>query len=869
MLNKLLKIIVDVGVVCLLVIGLTSCASGGGSSGLVQQADTTPPPTTTTTYTPPAWDGIAYTDTNPDESTGEYADVTYNRISANEFMNANTNWSFDGNNDYERTNLGLLHVTNVGYVGAKETGFENHEAGTVYSIDPSHISTVGDFNGDGLMDVMFAHNFGPNTNDWLPTSRLIVLINQGNGRLEVDPNAFANGEFPTVGPLYISHVADLNGDGIDDFINIGESGALMLSSANGLINQTDTLISQLYDMGAYDNNGDYNVWTHTTAIGDLNGDGTLDMFIPSHLRDQNCNTPYGCTGFTMHNDGTGNFSLGSVLLPNVSQALASVIEDFDGDGFGDIAVSMPLAKPTDVFYNERLCDTCSGVVMYGNSDLDYTRDISLLPDFMVDNMIGLQLIAIDVNNDGLKDLMLMGTGDGYGEGSVDGSHNYYAENYLQVFLNNGSDRGWTDETGTYVDISIYNDLPKHSTHGTQPDYLIRVDLDGDGDLDLWSSVGYYSPYYINDNGVFRLAGIVGDVVPVPEGCPSNEDNCGQNTQFHLPIDIDGDGVIDFVQAHEWGPRGSDMETANLTLSQLMGRQGSTQQAFAFGSSGTNSYRDSGLAGAGYTNYIMQLAKSIATGPSNLLSIDDMILNSTEEFLQFGRTSTKYNGMFVKQTDKKTMAIQNWGNSETMIGYGFHFATEQMKNQMSNHTANISALMGYARHKDMYALATYSDIKMSNARNTIYAGVAQSTTEADSFVTEIGMHKEMFSYGLNYTFATIDGFDEQGNDTFTYNVNAATMNAFKAFITFDKNIFGVNTLVKVTENFTHDPYKVSIETRDGSFFGAIDPVEESTHVWYNISKSVDTKVGRVSLSYQDYLVGPKGLDQLIIRWNWSF
>ena len=32
-------------------------------------------------------------------------------------------------------------------------------------------------------------------------------------------------------------------------------------------------------MGAYDDNGDYNVWTHTTAIGDLNGDGTLDMFI--------------------------------------------------------------------------------------------------------------------------------------------------------------------------------------------------------------------------------------------------------------------------------------------------------------------------------------------------------------------------------------------------------------------------------------------------------------------------------------------------------------------------------------------------------------------------------------------------------------
>jgi hypothetical protein len=434
-----------------------------------------------------------------------------------------------------------------------------------------------------------------------------------------------------------------------------------------------------------------------------------------------------------------------------------------------------------------------------------------------------------------------------------------------VFLNSGDGRGWTDATGTYIDASIYNDLPKHNTHGTKPDWLIQVDLDGDGDLDLWSGVDYYAPYYINDNGVYRLAGIIGDVVPVPEGCPSGGGNCGQNTQFHLPIDIDGDGIIDFVQAHEWG----NTEVSNLTLSQLMGRQASTQQAFAFGSNGTNSYRDSGLAGAGYTNYIMQLAKSIATGPSNLLSIDDMILNSTEEFLQFGRSTTKHNGMFIKQTNNKTMAIQNWGNSETMAGYGFHFATEQMKNGMSNHSAKLSSIMGFGRHKNIYGLVTYSDIEITNARNTIFAGVAQSKTDASSFVSEFGITKSAFTYGLNYTFATIDGFDESGNDTFTYKVNDASINAFKAFITFDKNIFGINTLVKVTENFTHDPYKVSIETRDGSFFGAIDPVKESTHLWYNISKQYKTNYGTVSLSYQDYIVGPKGLDQLIVKWDWKF
>ena len=122
---------------------------------------------------------------------------------------------------------------------------------------------------------------------------------------------------------------------------------------------------------------------------------------------------HGCTG-PIHNDGTGNFSLGSVLL-RVSNALASVIEDFDGDGFGDIAA--PTSNGDG--YNYRLCDKYPGVVMYGNSDLDYTRDWQTQTDYMVDNMIGLQLIAIDVNNDGFKDLMLMGTGDGYGEGNVE------------------------------------------------------------------------------------------------------------------------------------------------------------------------------------------------------------------------------------------------------------------------------------------------------------------------------------------------------------------------------------------------------------------------------------------------------------------
>ena len=70
---------------------------------------------------------------------------------------------------------------------------------------------------------------------------------------------------------------------------------------------------------------------------DLNGDGTVDWI-------------HGCSGFTMLNDGFGNFSLGSVKLPNISNVYASTISDFDNDGF----LSMPILREDNVFYDLRL-----------------------------------------------------------------------------------------------------------------------------------------------------------------------------------------------------------------------------------------------------------------------------------------------------------------------------------------------------------------------------------------------------------------------------------------------------------------------------------------------------------------------------------
>ena len=301
----------------------TACASARGNDEL------------------PAWDGISYTESDPDERTGRFAEVTYRRSSLNELKSRTPKYySFDGSAHFNRTNVGLLDITIKGFVQAYVSDNESNDAGNNLGIDSGPSPVIGDFNNDGLTDVIFAHNFGPNTSSWLPKNKPLVLVNQGNGRLEVDPSVFVDSLVPSIGPLFISHVGDFNGDGKNDFINIGESGVFLLSSSNGLVNQTPELQRQLLSFGAYTEAGHYEIWTHTTSIGDLDNDGTLDMFVPSPLRDRDCAAIYGCTGFTMLNDGQGNFALGSIKLPDLQNVYASAISDFDNDGYADIALSL-------------------------------------------------------------------------------------------------------------------------------------------------------------------------------------------------------------------------------------------------------------------------------------------------------------------------------------------------------------------------------------------------------------------------------------------------------------------------------------------------------------------------------------------------
>jgi hypothetical protein len=597
MLNKSLKSIVDIFVVALLIFGLTACGGGGGSSAVATTTSAPTYPANGTksgneycgtdnnewtlyqdyhngnggTYTSvveensatcgwkelPVWQGEDYSEY--DSNSDQYAVIQYNRKEYDEYDLSAMELNLEGNEYFAYKNTGMMFSENTGWRNASTWHpNEQSEAGYSYSYEKGPAPIVMDINGDGLQDMMFAHRFGPNHNDWLPRAKLIPLINQGNGRLHVDPDVFVGYEIPFSGDMYVSHVADFNGDGKDDFLNIGEGPVLLLSEYGGLANHTDRLISQMTEMGSIDSekyaNGiiEFNVWTHTTAIGDLDGNGTIDVFVPSPLVDQNSNCPDAlyCIAFTMLNDGDGNFTLGSVNMPFVASAGGSWIDDFNKDGYGDIAIlsSSDLSPCTD----------CNGYVMYGNADGDYTRDIKPLPKNSESQNGSLQIIGTDLNDDGLTDLITGHTG----------SEGYYVGHQYQVFINGGNGN-WTNETQTYIETK---EVEGHPTHGVQLAYAKYVDMNGDGHEDIVSTGSWSSPIYIWENGKFVMQGRLIDYLPyagtTDECNPTQDHRCGSVIQGHNPIDINGDNILDFVQVIEYGAE----QVSGIILTQINGKK---------------------------------------------------------------------------------------------------------------------------------------------------------------------------------------------------------------------------------------------------------------------------------------------------------
>jgi hypothetical protein len=146
---------------------------------------------------------------------------------------------------------------------------------------------AADLNGDGKMDLAVLNVCGTGQNGCYPTAvplgpgNVAVLLGNGDGTFTVAPTLPATGEAPTaIAP------ADLNQDGFIDLVVANSSNNLTLLMGNG--DGTFLAASNTPSTGFFGP-------PQGIAIGDFNGDGTLDVAVTSSgdnaiaiLLNQNC-----------------------------------------------------------------------------------------------------------------------------------------------------------------------------------------------------------------------------------------------------------------------------------------------------------------------------------------------------------------------------------------------------------------------------------------------------------------------------------------------------------------------------------------------------------------------------------------------------
>jgi hypothetical protein len=401
----------------------------------------------------------------------------------------------------------------IHYVG------ESHEFGSVYVTD-----AIGsaDFNGDGLADVVYTTaNTGSRS-----TFAMQFALNRGHGRVVDGASGLFVGPVPRTQSGGRLVIADFNNDGRPD-VYYADSGAeaapnppgfhdtLVLSTPNGKLVDATTNIPQQSD------------FTHSAAAADVNGDGSMDLFV-GNLGGNAGYSGNCCSIQIWLNDRTGRFHVASGLLPpdiedgNKNSFTASAFADVNGDGHSDLILGgshgctngLAPRNPSQVLLN------------------DGTGHFHVLPGALPPKPFGpttetLDIKPVDLNHDGHVDLVVASTDAP--PHATDCYSDAYRGRILQVLIGNG-DGTFRDETATR--------LPQ-STYPQSFDYvknLTLADLNGDGATDVLTETvvppdgdAVDDTVYLNEgNGTFRR---------LPRGYPF--------LGFHAHALLsDGDGVRD-------------------------------------------------------------------------------------------------------------------------------------------------------------------------------------------------------------------------------------------------------------------------------------------------------------------------------------
>jgi hypothetical protein len=217
-------------------------------------------------------------------------------------------------------NLDAVVVSNVpGYVsillGNGRGGFaqaSSTSTGNISQIYGPYSLAVANVTKDNRPDVLAVNNDFPNT--------LAVLLNAGNGLLNLQPNSPSTGANSPSAPASVA-VADVNGDGNPDALapNGSTLGVLLGNGIGGF-----TLQANPASTGTSNS-------TYAVAVADVNGDGKLDALVPN-----------ASTLGVLLGNGAGGFALQATSPATGGGSYGSgsriAVADVNSDGKPDVLV---------------------------------------------------------------------------------------------------------------------------------------------------------------------------------------------------------------------------------------------------------------------------------------------------------------------------------------------------------------------------------------------------------------------------------------------------------------------------------------------------------------------------------------------------
>ncbi len=330
---------------------------------------------------------------------------------------------------------------------------------------------VGDVNGDGRTDLIVHTIVGGNTS-------FLVYSGKVDGKFtgaSLTNTSTAHDYYNTRAKFFI---ADVNGDGKDDFISHTRNSSGKRINITYLGEAVGTFAKLNSTASTFTSTNNHGI--SPVLIGDFNGDGMTDMVVPHAASGKRCLLVYKGKASAPYFSAGVKFNSSRNHDP-IQWPCQYFVNDVNGDGKDDLVVHWKNAngKRNNLVYRGSSSGLTTEAVATAATSNDYVP--------------GDQIFVGDIN------------GDGYGDMLVQWANTYNQRNLLVYKGTSGATYG----TGTSYNMSDTLDLPE------RPSCFFLADVNGDGRYDFIvkynsGGVAAFITYVASSSGSFS-AGVYSNI----------------------------------------------------------------------------------------------------------------------------------------------------------------------------------------------------------------------------------------------------------------------------------------------------------------------------------------------------------------------